>query len=84
LNFSQLSVKIFHVKQMISAKLKLKTEPDQFQALRAVSLAYRDGLNAVSRYAFEQGKTSSNQRLHQGRYAELRASPGSPRSATRG
>jgi putative transposase len=57
---------------MISAKLKLKTEPEQFEALRAVSLAYRDGLNAVSRYAFDHGKTSSNQRLHQGMYAELR------------
>jgi IS605 OrfB family transposase len=57
---------------MISAKLKLKTEPEQFEALRAVSLAYRDGLNAVSRYAYAHGKTSSNQRLHQGMYAELR------------
>jgi hypothetical protein len=37
-----------------------------------VSLAYRDGLNAVSRYAYAHGKTSSNQRLHQGMYAELR------------
>jgi IS605 OrfB family transposase len=57
---------------MISAKLKLKTEPEQFEALRAVSLAYRDGLNAVSRYAYAHGKTSSNQRLHQGMYAQLR------------
>jgi transposase len=61
------------VKQMISAKLKLKTSPEQFQALRRMSLAYRDGLNAVSRYAYEHGKTSSNQSLHQGMYAELRA-----------
>jgi hypothetical protein len=57
---------------MMSAKLNLKTEPEQFQALRAVSLAYRDGLNAVSRYAYAHGKTSSNQCLHQGMYAQLR------------
>jgi putative transposase len=61
------------VKQVISAKLKLHTTPEQFQALRRTQLAYRDGLNAVSRYAYEQGKTSSNQKLHQGMYAALRA-----------
>jgi len=57
---------------MISAKLKLHATPQQFQALRRTQLAYRDGLNAVSRYAYEQGKTSSNQQLHQGMYAALR------------
>ncbi len=61
------------MKQVISAKLKLHTTPEQFQALRWTQLAYRDGLNAVSRYAYEQGKTSSNQKLHQGMYATLRA-----------
>ena len=61
------------MKQIISAKLKLQTSPEQFQALRRVSLAYRDGLNAVSRYAYAHGKTSSNQSLHRGMYAELRA-----------
>jgi putative transposase len=61
------------VKQILSAKLKLKTSPEQLQALRATSLAYRDGLNAVSRYAYAHGKTSSNQTLHRGMYAELRA-----------
>jgi putative transposase len=35
--------------------------------------SYRDGLNAVSRYAYEHGKTSSNQSLHWGMYAELHA-----------
>src|SRR6266849_7515366 len=58
---------------MISAKLKLHTSPEQFQALRRMSLAYRDGLNAESRYAYAHGKTSSNQKLHQGMYAALRA-----------
>ena len=60
------------MKTVITAKLKLHTAPEQFQALRQTQLAYRDALNAVSRSAFEQGKTSSVTRLHQGMYAELR------------
>jgi len=61
------------VKQVISAKLKLHPTPEQFQALHHTQLAYRDGLNAVSHYAYEHGKTSNNQKLHQGMYAALRA-----------
>jgi putative transposase len=61
------------MKQIITAKLKLLTTPDQVQALRQTHLAYRDGLNAVSHYAFEHGKTSSVVTLHRGMYAELRA-----------
>ena len=60
------------MQQIITAKLKLITTPEQREALRETSLAYRDGLNAVSRYAFEQGKTSNVTRLHKGMYAELR------------
>src|SRR5215467_4795384 len=60
------------MQQIITAKLKLITTPDQFQALRESQLAYRDALNAVSCYAFEHGKTSSNITLHRGMYAELR------------
>jgi IS605 OrfB family transposase len=60
------------MQQIITAKLKLITTPEQFAALRATQLAYRDGLNAVSCYAFEQGKTSNVVRLHKGMYAELR------------
>ena len=60
------------MKQIITAKLKLNTTTDQFQALRTTQLAYRDALNAVSCYAFEHGKTSSNITLHRGMYAELR------------
>jgi putative transposase len=59
--------------QIITAKLKLVTTTDQFQALRTMQLAYRDALNAVSHYAFEHGKTSSVTTLHKGMYAELRA-----------
>jgi hypothetical protein len=60
------------MQQIITARLKLITTPDQFQALRETQLAYRDALNAVSSYAFEQGKTSNVTRLHKGMYAELR------------
>jgi putative transposase len=60
------------MKQIITAKLKLNTTTEQFHALRQTQLAYRDALNAVSHYAFEYGKTSSNVVLHRGMYAELR------------
>ncbi|GHO79371.1 transposase [Ktedonobacter sp. SOSP1-85] len=60
------------MQQIITAKLKLTATKEQFEALRQTQLAYRDALNAVSRYAFEQGKTSHVTRLHKGMYAELR------------
>ena len=60
------------MQQIITAKLKLITTPEQFASLRQTQLGYRDGLNAVSQYAFEQGKTSSVIRLHKGMYRELR------------
>jgi putative transposase len=60
------------MKQIITAKLKLITTPEQFRALRQTQLAYRDALNAVSHYAFSHGKTSSTVVLHRGMYAELR------------
>src|SRR5215472_1842669 len=66
------------MRQIITAKLKLITAPEQFVALRQTQLAYRDALNAVSRYAFEQGKTSNATKLHKGMYAELRARYGLP------
>src|SRR5260221_452404 len=66
------------MQQIITAKLKLLTTPEQQQALRQTQLAYRDGLNAVSRSAFEQGKTSSVTRLHKGMYAALRVHYGLP------
>jgi putative transposase len=59
--------------QIITAKLKLTPAPEQFEALRETQLAYRDALNAVSRYAFEKAKTSNVTRLHKGMYTELRA-----------
>jgi predicted transposase len=57
----------------MTAKLKLQTNAAQFQALRLTQLAYRDGLNYVSRYAFEHGKMSNRVRLQDGTYDELRA-----------
>src|SRR5260370_6745555 len=60
------------MQQIITAKLKLLTTPEQHHLLRQTQLAYRDALNYVSRYAFEHGKTSSNERLQQGTYHEIR------------
>ncbi len=60
------------MQQIITAKLKLITTPEQSARLRQTQLVYRDALNAVSHYAFEQGKTSSVTTLHKGMYAELR------------
>ena len=57
--------------QIITAKLI--ATPEQVQALRTTQLAYRDGLNAVSQYAFAHGKTSSTIALHRAMYDELRA-----------
>ncbi len=51
------------MKQVISAKLKLYTTPEQFQALRQTQLAYRDALNYVSQYSFTHGKMSSARAL---------------------
>ncbi|HEU5228077.1 MAG TPA: transposase [Ktedonobacteraceae bacterium] len=60
------------MKTVLTAKLKLHTEPEQFQALRCTQLAYRDSLNYVSQYAFEHGKMSNAVRLQEGTYAEIR------------
>ena len=40
------------MKTILTAKLKLHTSPEQFQALRKTQLAYRDALNYVSQYAY--------------------------------
>ncbi|HZS79113.1 MAG TPA: transposase [Ktedonobacteraceae bacterium] len=61
------------MQQIITAELKLIPTKEQFEALRQTQLAYRDALNAVSRYAFSCDKTSNVTRLHKGMYTELRA-----------
>src|SRR5215467_13710729 len=60
------------MKQLITAKLKLYTTPEQFQALRTTQLAYRDALNYVSRYSFTHGKMSSGRALQRDCYDEIR------------
>src|SRR2546421_8863920 len=66
------------MKQLFTAKLKLHTTPEQFKALRSTQLAYRDALNYVSKYAFEHGKTSNQQRLQRETYVDIRATYGLP------
>src|SRR5258708_13010623 len=66
------------MKQLITAKLKLHPEAAQFQALRRAQLAYRDALNAVSRYAFAHGKMSNQQALQHACYEQMRTEYGLP------
>jgi len=66
------------MKITISAKVKLHTTPEQFQALRHTQLAYRDACNFVSRYAFAHGKMSNKVGLQDGTYADLRQQFGLP------
>src|SRR5579883_2937354 len=66
------------MKQVMSAKLKLHPTPEQFAALRATQLAYRQALNHVSRYAFEQGKMSNQRALQKAMYEDLRRVYGLP------
>ena len=61
------------MKQVITAKLKLHTSPEQFAALRTTQLAYRDALNYVSQYAYAHGKSSNRVFLQDGTYDEVRA-----------
>src|SRR2546430_55757 len=61
------------MKTVITAKLKLNTTPEQFQALRSIQLAYRDALNYASRYAFEHNKMSSKVAIQDGTYDDIRA-----------
>ena len=61
------------MKQMLTAKLKLRTDAAQFQALRATQLAYCDALNHVSRYSFAHGKKSNQEWLQRETYTAVRA-----------
>src|SRR5215472_15641740 len=60
------------MQQIITAKLKLKTTPEERQSLRQTQLAYRDALNYVSQYAFAHGKLSNRERLQKGTYDDIR------------
>src|SRR4051812_19371503 len=61
------------MKTVITAKIKLHTTPQQFAQLRQTQLAYRDSLNYVSQYAFENGKISNKVKLQDATYTEIRA-----------
>jgi IS605 OrfB family transposase len=61
------------MKQVITAKLKLRTTSEQFKALRATQLAYRDALNYASRYAFTHGKMSNKAKIQEGVYYDIRS-----------
>src|SRR5947209_13082211 len=61
------------MRQIITAKLKLLTTPEQRHELRQTQLAYRETLNFVSKYAFKHGKMANEKRLHQGTYYDIRA-----------
>src|SRR5215470_16212838 len=60
------------MQQIITAKLKLKTIPEERQSLRQTQLAYRDALNYASQYAFAHGKMSNQERLQKGTYDDIR------------
>jgi putative transposase len=60
------------MQQILTAKLKLHTTPEQFRALRQTQLAYRDALNFSSRYAFAHGKLSNQHALQQACYEDIR------------
>src|SRR6266704_2137510 len=66
------------MKTIITAKLKLHTDPAQFQALRHTQLAYRAALNTVSHYSFTHGKMSNQRALQRACYAEIRLKYGLP------
>jgi putative transposase len=66
------------MKRTLTAKLKLQTTLEEFRALRTTQLAYRDALNYVSRYAFENGKMSNKVKLQDGTYHQIRMLYGIP------
>jgi len=51
------------MKVTMTARLRLLTTPEQFQALYQTHVAYRDALRAVSYYAYAHGKLRNQQRL---------------------
>ncbi len=61
------------MKQVLTAKLKLQTSPEQFQVLRKTQLAYREALNYVSHYAYAHGKLANKVALQAGTYTKLRS-----------
>ena len=60
------------MKRQLTAKLKLRPTPEQREALKEATLAYRDALNHASKVAFENGKISNQMQLQKLVYQEIR------------
>ncbi len=60
---------------ILAAKLKLHTTPEQFAALRATQLAYRDSLNFVSQYKVRQNADARKAGYTRKRYKGLDRPP---------
>lgn len=59
--------------QILTAKLKLHLTPEQKREMDAFTVAYRDGLNYVSKVVFDMKKTGNVNRVHRQTYEELRS-----------
>ncbi|KMW69991.1 transposase, partial [Limnoraphis robusta CS-951] len=51
------------MKQVVTAKFKLDLSPEQKEAVRQVTLAYRDALSYASRVAYANNKLSNGTKL---------------------
>ncbi len=60
------------MKQVITAKLKLKLTSEQKQSVRQTTLAYRDAMNYASQVAFVNNKLSSAAKLQKLVYYDIR------------
>jgi putative transposase len=58
--------------QVITAKLKLETSPEQKELLREVSWVYRDTLNYTSQVNFESSKSANGTKIQKLVYRDLR------------
>ncbi|MCG5060501.1 MAG: transposase [Limnoraphis sp. WC205] len=60
------------MKQVVTAKLKLDLSPEQKEAVRQVTLAYRDALSYASRVAYANNKLSNGTKLQKLVYYDIR------------
>ncbi len=61
------------MKQIITAKLKLITTPEQKESVRQVTLAYQHALNYTSQIAFDNNKLSQAAKLQKLVYRDIRS-----------
>ena len=64
------------MKVVRTARLKLTCSPEQVAQLRSVTSAYRDAQNFCSRWAFDNGRTSSGAAIQKACYQEIRSTYG--------